>query len=156
MTKVPIIVFCFIFLFAISSKVFAGTFQLKSIGSVQVNGAIYKHWWIVGSNPRFAGSALPNSVVTIVVDGTTSSVTSNGSGDWSFTPPTLKDGDHEVSFASGGSSIYFTLTTGNAIPSGIQAPPEQQLPVSGSAMPLAGLLIGGISLMGFGYKLRRG
>ena len=155
MNRLLAIIFLFLFLLCISSPIYAGTFQLKSIGAVAVNGASYKHWWIVGSNPRLTGSAMPSSVVNVVIDGTTYSVTSDAQGNWSYTPPTLKDGDHEVSLASGGSSIYFTLTTGTTIPTGIIAPPPATLPISGSVTPLLGLLVGGLALMGIGYRLRR-
>jgi len=124
----------FVLVVAGSGKVWAGGFNLKSIGNVSTEGLQISHWWYTGLQPTFRGEATPGGDVTITIDGTAMVASADSAGEWVYTPAaTLGGGDHVVSLASGGSTVNFTLTLGsdkvdwNAVESS-----------SGGAMPAAG------------------
>lgn len=142
-----------LFFFFFADKASAGTFQLKTIGSISVNGANYKQWWYT-TTPALTGSALNNASVQITIDSTSSTVTAGSDGGWTYTPPTLSSGDHKVSLVSGGSTISFTLTIGGSVPANVGAPPANQTPVAGNITPLISLIFIGGTLLTLGKKLR--
>jgi hypothetical protein len=134
----------FLFLFS-GRNVFAGGFNLKSIGSVDTSGRQISHWWYTGSVPTMNGEATAGGTVTISIDGTEATATVDGDGNWTYVPGALDDGDHQVTLTSGGSTISFTLTMGaenvdwGAVESG-----------SGDALPAAGVLFPTLGLTTIG------
>ncbi len=130
-------------------KVFAGGFNLKSIGSVNTSGQQISHWWYTRSNPTFVGEALAGSGVTISIDGSETSVTADGSGSWSYTSGTLTSGDHSISMASNGSTINFTLTIGseNVNWDAVNSGASETLPAAGTVLPTILLSVGGLALV---------
>lgn len=129
-----------------SSTVFASGFQLKTVGALNVDGVTYKHLWYTNGQLTFAGIALANAQVTATIDGSTSTVTANSSGNWSHAT-TLSDGDHQVSFTSNGSTIAFTLTIGEEIPEGVGGLPTAETPTVGMITPTIITLFSGILLV---------
>jgi hypothetical protein len=145
---------CFLIVFILflffGKSVFAGGFNLQSIGSVNTSGQQISHWWYTGSMATMKGEAATDDTVTISIDGTETTTTANGEGNWTYVPESLSDGDHEVVLSSGGSTISFTLTMGaenvdwDAVNNG-----------SGEALPAAGILFPtlGLSMLGLIFVL---
>ena len=92
--------------------VLAQTLQLNRIGSMDVSGVSYDHWWYTNTSVTFTGIADANATVTATIDGTAGSATADASGNWSYAATLTEGEDHAVSFASGGSTISLTLTIG--------------------------------------------
>lgn len=133
-------------LFLISGKnVSAGGFNLKSIGSVETGGQQISHWWYTSSVPTMIGEAGPGETVTVSIDGTEGTATTDGDGNWTFTPSALSDGDHEIILTSGGSTISFTLTIGaeNVDWEAVNSGGGETLPAAGVLFPTLGLSIMG-------------
>jgi len=94
-------------------SVFASGFTLQSIGNSTTGGRQITKWWYTGSQPSFKGDAVPNAEIIVTIDGNALQVNADSSGSWSFTPVApLAVGSHDVSIASGGSTINFTLSIG--------------------------------------------
>ncbi len=110
--KIWTAVFLFTFCFLSPKAVLAGTFNLKSIGSVDTSGRQISQWWYSGSQVTFIGEASPRASVSISIDGSENTTTADSSGNWSYAAAGLEDGDHQVKLSSSGSNINFTLTTG--------------------------------------------
>jgi len=110
--KIWMAVFLFTFCFLCPKAALAGTFNLKSIGSVDTSGRQISQWWYSGSQPVFIGEASPGASISISIDGSENTTTADSSGDWSYTAAALEDGDHQVKLSSSGSNINFTLSTG--------------------------------------------
>lgn len=132
-------------LFSFVSKTSASGFALKTVGALNVDGITYKQLWYTNGNLSFTGIALANTQVTATIDSTSNNVTSDSSGNWSY-GATLANGDHQVSFSSGGSSIDFTLTIGQ-VPEGIGSLPTTQTPTVGIITPTILLLSLGVLLV---------
>jgi hypothetical protein len=101
-----------IFSIFFTKTAYAGTFNLKSIGQLDTSGQQISHWWYTGSTPILIGEAAAGSSVSVSVDGTATTVTADGSGNWTSNPGSLAAGDHKIILTSGGSTINFTLTLG--------------------------------------------
>jgi len=101
-----------LFLLTSVDKVFAGGFNLKSIGQIDTSGRQISHWWYSGSSAVMKGETISGSTVTVSVDGIEGVATVDDDGNWTYTPASLADGDHEIILTSNGSTIKFTLTTG--------------------------------------------
>jgi hypothetical protein len=129
----------FLFILGLTSLVFplviiASGFQLKTIGSLNVDGiTISQIWYTNGSNLNFTGIALENADVTANIDGVSATVTADASGNWSYTT-SLTDGDHAVSFTSNDSNIAFTLTIGE-VATEAGALPSAETPTVGFITP---------------------
>lgn len=135
-----------LFLFS-ANNVLAGGFNLKSIGSVDTSGRQISHWWYTGSVATMNGEAAAGETVTISIDGNESTTTADDEGNWTYTPESLGDGDHEVTLTSGGSTISFTLTMGadNVDWDAINSGDSEALPAAGVFFPTIALsMIGGI------------
>ena len=102
-----------LFLFSLKN-VWAGGFNLQSIGSVNTSGRQISHWWYTGSVPTMKGEAAAGATVTVSIDGSEATTTADGDGNWTYVPGALGDGDHTVVLTSNGSTISFTLTMGAA------------------------------------------
>lgn len=139
--------FCLILILFLFSRndVLAGGFNLKSIGSVDTSGRQISHWWYTGSMATMNGEAAAGETVTISIDGNESTTTADDEGNWTYTPESLGDGDHEITLTSGGSTISFTLTLGtenvnwDTVNNG-----------DGEAMPAAGVLFPTLCLTSLG------
>lgn len=134
----------------------AGGFNLKSIGQVNTSGRQISHWWYSGSTPVMIGEAVAGSTVTISIDGTENTVTADGSGNWTYNPGSLADGDHAVILKSDGSTITFTLTMGanNVNWDAVGSGSGETLPAAGVAWPTIILLSSGGMLFLVAKKLR--
>ena len=132
------------FFFLLSgAPLFASGFQLKNIGGLSTAGKLYDHWWYSHGNITFTGEGVAGSQVEATIDGTTETVSVSEAGQWSYTPAPLANGDHQVSFASQGSTVAFTLTIGGEMPAGVGAPAEATTPVVGNFAPTQILFISG-------------
>ena len=134
----------------------ASGFHISSIGGVSTGGQQLSHWWISRLRPVFEGEATPGAEITVTIDSNTIMIYADSSGDWQYQPETdLAAGDHQVSFASSGSTVSFTLTLGtdnvdwNMVGSGA----TETLPTVGFFLPTLALLGGGGGLMVLGKKL---
>lgn len=143
-TKYLVLVFA---LFLYSGKsVFAGGFNLRSIGSLDTSGRQISHWWYTGSIPTMKGEASAGEAVTISIDGTESTETADAEGNWIYAPGSLDTGDHKIVLTSGGSTISFTLTMGseNIDWDAVNSGEGETLPAAGVLFPTLGLgTIGG-------------
>lgn len=140
--------------FTSSSQVWAGTFNLKSIGQLSTEGKQISHWWYSGSTPILSGEAAAGASVLVKVDGEENTVTADESGNWSFNPGNLGDGDHEIVLSSDGSNISFTLTMGaeNVDWTAVESGSGEALPAAGNGLPTISLLIIGIGMVVWGRK----
>lgn len=136
--------------------VWAGTFNMKSIGGVDTDGKQISHWWVTVGQPTLRGEAVPGEAVTVTIDGTALQVNADSAGDWVFTPlAALADGEHSVALNSGGSNINFTLTTGrdNVDWAAVERGTGEALPTVGVVEPTVIMAILGIALAGFGARI---
>lgn len=140
--------------FILPNKVLAGTFQLKSIGNLETNGANYNRWWYSVGNPTLSGTTLSGAAVSITVDSQTKTVNADSSGNWNHTL-SLAEGDHFISLSSSGSTIVFTLTISTDIPANVGAPASSQTPVAGIIEPTIAIGLLGIVLLTFGVRFSR-
>ena len=145
MLKLLLVVLSFFFLSVTS--VFASGFQLKAIGALDVTGAVSKEWWYSTANPRLSGITPVGSAVTVKIDGTDNSATVDGSGNWTYSPTTLTNGDHALVISSTAGSKTFTLHIGT-VPATVTAPVTSSTPVVGTReVPLALWLGAGVLLV---------
>lgn len=146
-----------VFLFVFSKSVWASGFHISSIGGVSTGGQQLSHWWITKLQPVFEGEASPGAEIIVTIDGAVVSINADSSGNWAYQSETaLNAGDHQISFASEGSTISFTLTLGtdninwDMVDSGATA----TLPTVGFFLPTLALLGGGGGLIAWGKKLK--
>jgi hypothetical protein len=144
---------CVLSLFILfSASVFASGFQLKAIGALDVTGAVSKEWWYSNANPALSGITTAGSTVTVKIDDVDYQATVDGSGNWSYIPTTLSDGDHSVVLTSSAGSQSFTLHIG-AVPADVTAPTQQSTPVVGTTEQSLALWLGGAIIMIAGLAL---
>ncbi|MDZ7587276.1 MAG: Ig-like domain-containing protein [Patescibacteria group bacterium] len=132
------------------SPVSASGFQLKSIGALDVTGAVSQEWWYSTANPQFSGLTTVGSTVTVKIDAVDYQATVDGVGNWTYTPSTLTEGDHAVSLNSSAGAQSFTLHIGQNIPAEITAPTPKDLPVVGSIDQTMWLLLGSLFILAAG------
>ena len=140
-----LILFTLTFFLIFPQSLFAAGFQLKTVGSLDVEGVTYTQLWYSSGNVTFTGTALENAQVTATIDGTSETVTADASGNWSYTT-SLADGDHQVSFTSNESTLAFTLTIG-AVPEDVGSLPAAETPTVGLISPTIILLFAGILII---------
>lgn len=149
----PISVFFFL-----ASVLPASALELQSIGSSTITNQNLTQWWYTAENPRFVGTAVANSSVTITIDSVANTTTADDSGNWSFQPSTLTTGDHSVSITGDNQTRSFTIHIGSTAPSSTSTGASgsaQTLPQSGSTtMTLAMIGIGAALMIG-GLKLKK-
>lgn len=105
--------FLILFIYFGSEKVFASGFTLQSIGNSVTGGRQITKWWYTSSLPSFKGEASPGAEVVVTIDGNALQINADSSGNWSFTPVSpLAVGNHEITIASGGSTLSFVLSIG--------------------------------------------
>jgi len=138
------IIVLFLLLLIFPQIALAGTFSLKTIGALNVDGVSYKHYWYTNGNLTFSGSSLENAQITATIDGTSQTITADSSGNWSH-HVSLADGDHDISFTSNGSTITFVLTIGENIPENVGAISTPETPTVGTILPTLILFFGGIA-----------
>ena len=128
--------------FLFTKTALAGGFNLKSIGQVDTSGQEISHWWYSGLTPSMTGEAVVSSVVTISIDGTETTTTTDESGNWAYNPGTLTSGDHQIVLTNSGSTINFTLTLGaeNVNYTAISSGSTEALPTAGVIFPTVILL----------------
>ena len=132
----------------------AGGFYLTSIGSLDVEGTAYPQYWYTGSSPVISGVAPASTVVTVEVDGTSATTTSDASGNWSYTT-SIGEGDHTIKLSATGVNAYtFTLTIGTP-PDDVGAISAPDTPVAGTSMPTIMLLSLGVVLLLTPLALRK-
>lgn len=129
-----------------SVAVFASGFQLKTIGGMDVTGAVSSEWWYTSANPVLSGVAGANEVVTVDVDGSQSQATADAEGNWAVST-TMGDGDHAVSLTSDSGSQSFTLHIGATLPADLAAPATTDLPVAGAMDTTMALWLGAMLLL---------
>ena len=144
--NILLLVFLVFLLLITPSFVSAAGFQLTHIGSLDVTGTSSSQWWYTTANPTLTGTTSASTSVDVTIDSTPQTVTADSSGNWTFASTALAAGDHTVSLVSNGSTIAFTLHIG-AVPTGIAAPQTNSVPVAGSTLPTALLLLGGLGVI---------
>lgn len=155
--KIRVLFLCILmgFFFILDAKVFAGSFNLKSISGVDTSGKQLSHWWYSGTNIVFKGEAIPGSSVEITIGDKTETVSADATGDWSFSAGNLDEGDHQIALLSEGSKIDFTLTTGvnNVKWETVGSGEGEALPTAGTAWPGMILLTIGVAAILAGGKM---
>ena len=113
-----------------------GTPILSTVGGARTTGTTVK---TSSQRPLFAGTADPNTKITLAVapEGLSYSATSSVDGKWSITPADdLPNGDHAVTVtatdAAGNSSRTVTTVSVNPVPTAVAVSPSAS-PVPGSA-----------------------
>jgi len=147
-----------LFLFLSTTKIFAGGFNLKSIGQLDTSGRQISHWWYSGSSAVMKGEAVIGNTVTVSIDGNEGTATVDGDGNWTYTPTNLADGDHTIILTSGGSTIKFTLTMGTTNVDWDVVGKESSataLPAAGVTLPTVLLLVLGTGFVLIGKKLAK-
>ena len=141
-------IFCLLVIFSLFTKtVYAGGFNLKSIGQVNTDGQQISHWWYAGLTPILVGEATALNEVTVSIDGIENKTTADTSGNWTYNPGSLTSGDHAIILISDGSTISFTLTLGaeNVDYAAIGSGSAETLPTAGVTFPTVILIsIGGL------------
>lgn len=99
----------------LSSNVYAASLVVTKIGALDTGGNTYPQWWYTASNPVFAGTAPAGATVDITVNDASTSVTADGSGNWSYAS-NLTSGDHSLKFEADGSSYSFLLSITQTLP----------------------------------------
>lgn len=142
----------------LGTEVLASGFNLKSIGGVDTSGRQLSQWWYTGSSPVLIGEAGTGASVEIDIDGEKGSAVTDESGNWSYSSPSLSDGDHQIVLSNSESNISFTLTTGvdnvnwDAVNSDSGS---EALPAAGVIWPgLIVLLTGAGGIVGGGKMIR--
>jgi hypothetical protein len=130
----------FVFLFIVSifivpSFLFAGGLYLKTIGSLNVEGTSYPHYWYNGSNPTLTGGASPNTSLSVTVnDVVAGTPLADATGNWSQAV-VLNEGDNTVVITAEGVTPYtFTLTKGE-LPENVGAIQAPATPAAGNGTP---------------------
>jgi len=140
----------FSLLFFIVSPTHAEDFSLNKIGTLNVNGKYYNHWWFSGTKPVFEGTGSRGANIDVTIDSDFKTVkASTTDGSWKFTPENnLEKKDHTVTVASGTDKISFILTIGSEMPADANAKESlTELPKTGNLIPalliitLSGVLI---------------
>lgn len=134
------------------SPIFASGFQLKAIGAMDVTGTMSKEWWYTSANPSLSGITAAGSAVTVTIDSVDYQAAVDGSGNWSYNPTTLAEGDHSVTLSSAAGSQSFTLHIG-AVPENVAAPTQPETPVAGSAAQTLAVWLGGLLVVAAGVVL---
>ena len=137
--------FFLVVLFSLFAKtVYAGGFNLTSIGKVNTSGQQISHWWYSGLTPVMTGEVVAGNTVTVSIDGVGTAATVVDSS-WTYNPGALTTGDHTVILTSGGSTISFTLTLGaeNVNWEAIGSGSVQTLPAAGVVFPTIILMSSG-------------
>ncbi len=150
MKKLEIVLFVVIMSLWATTEIWAGGFNLQSIGSVNTSGRQISHWWYTGSVATMKGEATAGETITISIDGTEDTTTADSDGNWTYVPAVLEDGDHEVTLTSGGSTISFTLTMGaeNVDWDAVNSGGGESLPAAGVLFPTLGLTtLGGLFVL---------
>ncbi len=109
----PTLILVSLFLFNVS----AASLSLTNIGALATNGMKYADWWYTGTNPTLRGTAGNGASVEVSIDGTKTTATADGSGNWSMAT-TMGNDDYAVVISSGGESYSFTLHNGQTLPAG--------------------------------------
>ena len=149
------IVLIWLFVMVFSRQALASGFHISSIGGVSTGGQQLSHWWISKLQPVFEGEATPGAEITVIIDSTTVVINAGSDGNWAYQPEVaLSAGDHQVSFASEGSTVSFTLTLGtdNVNWDMVGSGAAETLPTVGFFLPTLALLGGGSGLMVLGKK----
>jgi hypothetical protein len=143
--------FSLVFLFLLPVMAFASGFQLKTLGTLNVDGVTYKQLWYTNGNVTFTGISPAGSVVSATIDGTTATATVDAAGNWTYTA-NLTEGDHAVAFSSSAGSLSFTLTIG-PVPEGVGQLTPSELPTVGSPLPAVLAMTAGGLLVFLGGNL---
>lgn len=128
-----------------SFSAFASGFQLKTIGVLDVDGVTANHIWYSNGNTTITGITTAYSEVEISADGAVQKINADSSGNWIF-HASLAEGDHNLVFTSGGSSISKTLTIGK-VPENIGSLSKAETPTVGISFPTIALFLLGIVLL---------
>jgi hypothetical protein len=123
----------------------AGGLYLKTIGSLNVDGTSYPHYWYTGSNPVLTGGASPNASLTITVNGQVAGTpVADETGSWSQAI-VINEGDNTITVTTETVSPYtFTLTKG-AVPEGVGGITTPEMPAAGVGGPT--IILASIALL---------
>jgi len=154
-----ICLFTLSFLLTLSvSIVLAADLSLTDIGALATSGNTYSEWWYTGTLPVLKGTAGNSATVAITINDEQSSISADGSGNWSFYSEKLITGDHSVSISSGDQTYSFTLHLGQSLPSDLGATPETTpstgVPDTGTGQVIA--LVAGVSALALGWYFYSG
>ncbi len=153
-------IFVFLLVFLLPGFAFASSLQLTRIGSMDTTGGSYNQWWYTGTNPSLQGMSLPNSSITVTIDGVGNVVTSDESGYWIYSGSSLDMGDHEIIISDGTDTISFTLHTGQnmdnteTVTAYTEEYEEVEMPVSGNGTITILTALFGLLLMWLGLRKR--
>lgn len=133
----------------------ASGFYIQTIGSMDVQGSAYPQYWYSTPNPTITGMAPASSTITITVDGTSATTTSDASGVWSHTV-TAAEGDHPVTLATDAATSYsFTLTIGEMTEGTGGSITAPDTPAAGVGTPTVVLLTVGALALSLPFVFKR-
>jgi hypothetical protein len=159
MKRLPLVI-ALLFLLFISSVGSALALTIDTIGTTTVPNGRVSSWYYQGSNPNLSGTAVPSTDVTVSINGTSNTATTDSSGTWSFKPTTLSQtGTYPIILTSGTDTLSFSLditatsstasalssTKGGTMSGSVDLP--DTLPQSGSLQETIGLISAGMVLM---------
>ncbi len=141
------------------NSVFAASLTLTKIGTLDTSQATgITHWYYSGLQPTLMGTADPNTSVGVTIDSTSQTITSDATGNWSYTPAAaLSAVDHTVAIQAGSQQLSFTLTLGSTGPQETPATAGgtlRTLPKTGNLLPIVGLACISILFVTFGFKMK--
>lgn len=129
-----IIFSCFILQYPVQAE----EFSLQKIGTLNVDGKYYTHWWFSGTKPVLQGTGSRGANIDITIDSDFKTIkASETDGSWKYTPEAaLEKKDHSVTIASGTDKISFILTIGSDMPADAQTKGGvSELPQTGNLIP---------------------
>jgi hypothetical protein len=145
---------CLVMFACMPLAVFASAFQLKTVGSLNVDGVTYGQLWYTSGDVTFSGITLPGTAVTATIDGVSGDAGVDEEGNWYYSA-NLSEGDHQVSFFSEAGSVNLTLTIGD-LPEGVGgALPVSETPTAGNPLPTVVFISAGSLLLLAPLYLRR-
>ena len=126
------------FLLIFPIRLLASGVSLTYIGGLNTQSKTYGQWWYSSANPILKGTADPSSTITIGINSLEYTTTADATGNWSYQPTTLDQGEHNVQIKSGDFIYGFVLHIGSTLPDNLSTTataPEtssQTLPVAGN------------------------
>jgi len=133
--------------------VFADSFVLTHIGTMETKGVKYNQWWYEPQRVTLKGTGSKGANIDVTVDGKFNTTKASvEEGKWSYDLGNMEVADHSIVIGSGEDMYSFVLTIGSSNPADMQSATKGGLPEAGILVPLLSMItISGI-LIYFGFK----
>jgi len=138
--------------FLVIKPVFAEDVTLTHIGGMATQGKILNHWWYEPQQVVLKGTGSKGANIDVTLDGKFNVTKASAEdGSWSYDLGTLTVADHNIVVASGSQSNSFILTIRSAPPADMTGT-KGELPVTGSVLPILGVLGVAGALIFYSFK----